>query len=98
MQITETSVLTRANTSISWPGDGYTLSANNLLPSRQGIDYIKEVHISDDQLTITNITTWNNLQTYLEVKLSASVEDQTNWFTTSCVPGLTIVKTIETSA
>jgi hypothetical protein len=97
MIITETMTFTRANTSISWPMEGYTFSSNNLIASRQGVDFTTTITV-DNELTKKTITTWTNLEKLIEVKTSSSNEDNTKWLTTTCVPGLTIVKTIETSA
>jgi hypothetical protein len=95
MIITETLVSSRANTSIDWPGSGYTVSSNNLITVRENIDFTRTSSTSDDGLTKTSVTTWSNLEKCIEVKTSASNEDVMNWLTTSHVSGLTIVRTIE---
>ena len=96
MAIKETSVTTRANTSIPWPNAGYQASANNLFLIRENIDYIKTISVSDDNLTLTIVTIWNSLQSCLEVKLSASNADITNSITTTMVEGITFTRTTET--
>ena len=95
MVITETMTVTRANTSISWPMEGYTRSSNNLSQSREGVDFTRTITV-DNELTRKTITTWTNLEKLIEVKTSASNEDDMHWMTTSYVPGITIVRTTET--
>ena len=96
MVIKETTVITRANTNISWPSTGYQLSANNLFATRENVDYTKTFSITDDELTLTQVIIWNSLEKCLEVKLSASNADIENWITTTYCEGITSVRTIET--
>lgn len=96
MAIKETSVVIRANTSISWPSAGYQVSANNLFAIRENVDYTKTSSISDDELTLTTVTIWNSLEKCLEVKLSSSNADIENWITTTHCEGITFTRTIET--
>jgi len=96
MSIIETTVITRANTTVSWPGEGYQVSANNLFPTRENIDYTKTTSISDNNLIKTSVVTWTSLEKCLEVKLSATNSDIENWISTTHCPGITSVRTIET--
>ena len=96
MAIKITSVFTRANTNISWPGENYTSSANNLLSSRLNIDYTSSTSFSEDALVMTKINIWTNKEKYLEVLLSADIADIENWVNTSMIEGLISVRTIET--
>ena len=96
MAIKETTIITRANTNISWPSAGYQLSANNLFATRENIDFTKTISTSEDNLTRTSITMWNSLEKCLEVKLSSSNADIENWITTTYCEGITSVRTIET--
>lgn len=96
MAIKETTIITRANTSVSWPSEGYQLSANNLFATRENIDFTKTISTSEDNLTRTSITMWNDLQKCIEVKLSSSNADIENWITTTYCEGITSVRTIET--
>lgn len=97
MPVKITTIITRANTDILWPGENYTPSANNLLPSRLNIDYtIISDTLSDDNLIKTKIIVWTNKEKYLEVILSANSLDTENYVNTTMVEGITFVRTIET--
>ena len=95
MPIKITNVFTRANTSIAWPGEGYTLSENNLYTKTNGTYFTSSTEIDYDELTKTQIIIWESKEKYLEVTLSVSIADQQNWFDTSLVEGLKLVKTTE---
>jgi len=95
MAIRETSVITRANTSVNWPGENYTPSSNNLLVNNDGSYFTRTMSVSDDGLTQTNIKIWASKEKFIEVVLSVSVNDRTNWLTVALIDGITIVNTIE---
>jgi hypothetical protein len=95
MAIKETSVFTRANTSVNWPGENYTPSSNNLLVNNDGNYFTRTITVSDDGLTQTNIKIWASKEKFIEAALSVSVNDRTNWLTVALIDGITIVNTIE---
>ena len=95
MPVKITTIITRANTSIAWPGEGYTPSANNLYPTTYGTPYTSTTEIDPDQLKKTQIIIWESKEKYFEVALSVSVADQQNWFDTNLIEGLKLVKTTE---
>ena len=95
MPIKITNVFTRANTSIVWPGEGYTLSANNLYTTFRDTYFTSTIEIDQDQLKKTQIIIWESKEKYFEATLSVSVADQQNWFDTNLIEGLTLVKTTE---
>ena len=96
MPVKITTITTRANTSIAWPGENYTPSANNLFPSRLNIDYTVLATLSDDNLIMTKTVLWTNKEKYFEVISSGNNADLENYVNTTVVEGITSVRTIET--
>ena len=96
MQITEVSILTRANTSIDWPETGVPFSDNNPFKTGLNVDYTQTTTISNDGLVKTNSKIWNNQAAFVASRVYNGSETE-QWFNNLISNGFTYHKTIEVS-
>ena len=96
MPFKETTIITRANTAISWPGAGYDLSSNNLSKSGEGTYFTTSTSTSDDNLTLTTVRIYPDFQKCLDVKLSANdPADIHNFIYSLHNPGIVLTRIME---
>lgn len=95
MQIIETTILNRENTSIdwTWPND----DPNSPFVLHDGVSYTATSSISSDNLTKTIVKTWTNKQAYIDCHIFSNTVVDTAYHDLATRPGITFTKTISTT-
>jgi hypothetical protein len=94
MAIIETTIITRANTSVSWPvidtdsNDPYILKTN--------FTFTKTT--TDDQLQSTTVRTWTDKSLFIQDKEYSNGVTTTAWYNVLAIEGLTFSRTLTTTA
>ena len=96
MQITQTTVITRANTDISWPGINIETDPNN--PFVTKTNFTENVTYSDTQLVKTVVRVWTDKALYASDTSYNNVAISTAWHNDLSTEGLTYNMNINTTA
>lgn len=96
MNITETVTVTRANTSIQWPGTGLSIDQNDPFEAALANGSVQAtVNISEDELTKTRVRSWTDRDAYVATQLYVNANAQSEYIQTLVVSGITQTRTVE---
>ena len=98
MKITETTVISRANTSISWPGEGIPEDPNDLMEDRTGAYFTFTRSVSEDGLARTTTRVYTDVEKYVEARLYSNVVVDTQYHHNMAKVGISFNKNIVTTA
>jgi hypothetical protein len=98
MKITETTILTRANTSISWPGEGIPEDPNDPMEDRTGAYFTFTRTVSEDVLTRTTTRVYDDVEKYVTARMYSNTVTDHQYHQNMATVGITWNKTIVTTA
>lgn len=98
MKITETTIITRANTSINWPSEGVPNDSSNPSGDRTGLYFNYTQDISQDNLTRTVTRVYSNVDSFALVRSYSNTSVEEAYQRNLATVGLSLTKTVVTTA